>query len=1088
MSKATKTSKATKPSEANKSSEAIRAATPSSASPHRLVMASAGTGKTFRLTGEYLRYALRECDREQGGERGDLASILATTFTRKAAAEILERVLDRLSAAALDPAKLTDLQKEVDPSLTPARCSMLLGAVLRNLERLSIETIDAYFMRMAQMFALELGIPPGWRIVEQQEDEDLREEALDAVLDDGDREKVLSQLKQLMGGDLGRSVRESLLRSINGVYGAYQAGDGREEIWRTIGPQTEPLTAGPLAAAIAALESTPLPMTKAGQPNKNWANASDAAVRHAGQSDWESFLRAGIAAKLIDPEVLEPVFSRLPIELPVESRYRPLIEHAKAVILGAFRDQNVAGYRFAASFDAAYWKLKATRGLYRFEDVPIVLLRAALQDKLEEIYFRMDATIRHVLLDEFQDTSLVQFQLLEPLLDEMLSADDGRSVFCVGDIKQSLYSWRGAEPSLMPAMPDRWGSLVQETLEKSYRSSEVITATVNAVFDGLPANAAVAERIPIAKEWSKAFKPHTTARKLMGAATLTVAPVDAEGVAQPMAFAASRVKVIVDASPTATVGVLVRTNKHIPTLIYELKKLGIEASEEGGSPLMDAAPVAVTVSLLQLADFPGDSAAAFHVATSPLGRVLDLWTPVSPLRAREVSSMIRARLMAEGYGGVVRWVLEVCDGQIDSRGFARLNQLVDLAQEFDEHAGTRPAEFVRLARDAHVEDPSRSRVRVMSIHKSKGLEFDAVVLPDLDKAWALNKNSFLIDRDGPLGPVTAATRYPNTQLRQFHAGLNEIYERNLDKSVREELSCLYVAMTRAVHSLEMIVLPSDKADVPLSAAGVLRAALGGDQLATAGAELWRSDRFDEWAGDVQRKVVSESAEGGQLLELKVKPGSGSFVPRRHRASPSSLEPSARRVDGLFSTRGERAKNEGTLLHAWFELVEWLDDAEPSDEELLAVAEGLGWDAEDAGSLLAVFKGSLSGSTATALKRDRYKIRPRADRVDVRREWAFEVRLPPVAGREPIDLVGRFDRLVIGFLGNKPVWADVVDFKSDNVAGDDAESLAMSVANYQPQLAAYMRGVCEMFSLRPADVTASLLFVRPRVVRELDSLK
>lgn len=1050
------------------------------ASPHRLVMASAGTGKTFRLTGEYLRHALREVDRERAGQQADLASILATTFTRKAAGEILDRLLDRLSGAAVDPDQLADLRREVDASLTPERCSALLAAVLRNLERLSVETIDAYFMRIAKLFALELGVPPGWRIAEAQEDEDLREESLDAVFEQGDRDELLAQLAMLMRGELGRSVRRSVLEAVNGVYGAYQLGDGREEIWRAFGPQTKPLAKECLDDAIKALESVPMPLTKAGHPNKVWVKANDAAMLAVRQEEWEDFIGSGIAAKLVDTESEEPKFSGAVIEPAVESAYRPLIDHANAVLLTQFRDQNLAIHHFAKRFDEVYWGLKSTRGLYRFEDVPRVLLDASLQEKLNEVYFRMDATIRHVLLDEFQDTSLVQFQLLEPLLDEVLSADDGRSVFCVGDIKQSLYSWRGAEPGLMPAMPERWSSLVQETLEKSYRSSAVIMETVNAVFDGLRSNAALVERTAIAKEWSKGFKKHTTARMLSGASRLVVAPVDAEGEPQAMAFAAERVKAIMDASRGTTVGVLVRTNKHIPTLIYELKRLGIEASEEGGSPLMDTAPVAVAVSLLQLADFPGDSAAAFHVATSPLGKALSLTTPLVDARVRQVSALIRGRLMTDGYAAVLRWALEVCAAQMDERGFARFNQLIDLAQQFEDRAGSRPADFVRLVRDQCVEDPSRNRVRVMSIHKSKGLEFDAVVLPDLDKKWGLKNDGFLTDRDGPFGPVTAATKYPNEQLRAMHPGLSAIYERNMDKAVREELSCLYVAMTRAAHSLEMIVLPSDEAEPPLSAAGVLRAALSPDTPASPGEELWRSTPYQSW--EAEAAAAADVVEVLTPVELVLQPGSDSSLARRHRASPSSLEPKALRLDSLFSVYGERARDEGNVLHGWFELVEWLDDRVPTDPELLAAAGKLGWEPKSAEPLIGTFREVLAGDLAKILHKARYEDHPRVDRIEVRREWAFEVRLPTSTGHEAVDLAGRFDRLVLGYCGGKVVWADVLDFKSDDIQPGDAESLDQSIANYRPQMAAYVKAVCEMFSLNPNDVSASLLFIRPGLTR------
>ncbi|HWB20699.1 MAG TPA: UvrD-helicase domain-containing protein [Phycisphaerales bacterium] len=1048
-------------------------------SPHGLVMASAGTGKTFQLTSRYLLHALRESAAEHAGERADVASILATTFTRKAAGEILERILDRLSLAAMDAAKLAELRQQLGIPLTALQCQTLLASLLRNLDRVSIETIDAFFMRVAKLFALELGITPNWRIAEPQEDDDLREEALDALLEEGDRAELLAQLESLAGGNLNRSVRQAVLNAVGSVYQNYLLADCREEVWAIIGPRNTLLTKQQLDSALHGLTGIALPTTKKGEPNKNWQKAHVNAVLAAGEGDWESFLASGIANKLLDPKVQDPMFSREAIGSNVRHAFAPLINHAEAVLLTRFRDRNLALLNFASRFHSAYEKLKAARGLYLFDDIPRILLQASIQEKLEDVYFRLDASIRHVLLDEFQDTSLLQFSLLLPLLDEILSAEDGRSVFCVGDVKQSLYSWRGAEPGLMSALPGRWESLQPETLERSYRSSQVITDSVNAVFADLSTNAALADRGTAVREWSEGFRPHTTAKKFRGAARLIVAPVDADGNVLSFALAADRVKSILDASPNASVGVLVRANKHIARIIFELKRVGIEASEEGGSPLLDSAPVAVAVSLLQLADFPGDSAAAFHVATSPLGPVLQL--DLTPDRACEVSSNIRRRLMADGYANVLRWVLHRTAAHMSERERDRFEQLIDLAQQFDERAGTRSSKFVTLVRSSNVEDPSRNRVRVMSIHKSKGLEFDAVILPDLDSDWRLVPGQCLIDRENPFGPVTLVTRYPNGLLRSLHPRLDSIYERNLDRQVREELSCLYVAMTRAVHHLEMIIEPSAKPDAPLSASGVLRAALAPNAIALPNSELWRSETFQDWSSDLRDRDASESADAPQLMQFSLKSGSGSFVSRRIRLSPSSLEKSASRLDLLFSSRAAFARDQGALLHAWFEKIEWLDESSPADEDVLAIASACGWQHADAVSLLKNFRAMLSDDLGKIFHKSYYRNSAGFEQLELRREWAFETRLPSMSGGEATDLAGRFDRLVLGMDADRTVKAHILDFKSDDLSASDTESIRHAVTNYTPQMNAYVRAAQAMFTLDSKDVTATLVFLKPGVV-------
>ena len=129
-------------------------------SPHRLYLASAGTGKTYKLTGHFLKLLL------EGAEPG---GILATTFTRKAAGEILDRVLQRLVDGATDPEKLEDLSRNVGIAVTAEDCSALLTRLVRQLDRLQVRTIDAFFVQLGKLFALDLGLHAGWSIADEQQ-------------------------------------------------------------------------------------------------------------------------------------------------------------------------------------------------------------------------------------------------------------------------------------------------------------------------------------------------------------------------------------------------------------------------------------------------------------------------------------------------------------------------------------------------------------------------------------------------------------------------------------------------------------------------------------------------------------------------------------------------------------------------------------------------------------------------------------------------------------------------------------------------------------------------------------------------------
>ncbi|MCK4873767.1 MAG: UvrD-helicase domain-containing protein [Phycisphaerales bacterium] len=1046
--------------------------------PHRVVLASAGTGKTFQLTNRYIGLLAEHCDP---------SSILATTFTRKAAGEILSRILDRLADAAVGGPSLDELRAHVDATLTAARCAELTSLVARNLHRLSILTIDAFFLRIADCFSLELGIPPGWRICESDTDALLRSQAIEQALARSNRVELLAFVQMLHKGDLGRSVHTEIERVVGSTYTAYLQSEPTPGAWNVFGPTTALLDTRALDEALRALRPAEMPTTKAGKPNTTAVKAHDKACAAVVEHDWDAFLSKGIASKIIQGE---HAFSRAPIPPKTIAAYQPLIDHAAAVLLTRLKDRNRATHELMARFDAAYQERKASAGAYQFDDIPRRLTAGSVAAELDDMYYRLDARLDHVLLDEFQDTSVVQFRLLEPILDELLADGSGeRSVFCVGDVKQSLYVWREAEPELLPNLQARWPQLAPIELSKNYRSSPVITDTVNAVFTDLARNPALDDVASAAEVWSDRFSEHTAAHtQRAGAARLIVGPTVGE---RPKAeerrrvlisYAAERVAQIVDEAPQARIAVLLRRNRHVADLIHELKLLDIPASEEGGNLLTDAPPVAVAMSLLHMADHPGDAAARFHIATSPMGEAIGLTDPMDHRHARIVAADLRRKLMRDGYASVLGRLAKRCAASMDARGFGRFEQLLDLAQEFETQAGTRPTDFVRYVQARAVEEPGRENVRVMTIHRAKGLEFDAVILPELDVNWSVDSAGVMTDRPDPFHPVATATCYAGKELRALHSGLDRLHDRCLHREVIEALCGLYVAMTRAIHLLEMIVPPGDWPPKGRNAASVLRGALAPEEHAEPETVLWCDERGD-WAADLSERAEEVGPPGADFAALKVEltlaPPSESPTSRLSRSSPSAMEGGGGiNLDELLTIGSNESLQLGTLVHRWFERIEWLDEGPPSRESLLAdareLAWGLGWDDATAAQHADAFLESLrTGAIADALARTRY-----ADRMDgaieleVRREWPFAMRdVDEDAGRAAL-LTGRIDRLVIAHRAGRAVWAEILDYKTDRITPGDAQA---RIEYYRPQIRAYRRAAAHLLGLSRDAVSACLVF-------------
>ena len=139
-----------------------------------LVLASAGSGKTYHLSSRIIGLLAAGTPPNE---------ILASTFTRKAAGEILERVLVRLAEGASDPEKAQALGRDADPRLgRPEACCRLLGLLLADLHQFNVGTLDAFLVRLARSFFQELGLAPGWTIADHPTQERLRTEAVQAAL------------------------------------------------------------------------------------------------------------------------------------------------------------------------------------------------------------------------------------------------------------------------------------------------------------------------------------------------------------------------------------------------------------------------------------------------------------------------------------------------------------------------------------------------------------------------------------------------------------------------------------------------------------------------------------------------------------------------------------------------------------------------------------------------------------------------------------------------------------------------------------------------------------------------------------------
>ena len=341
----------------------------------------------------------------------------------------------------------------------------------------------------------------------------------------------------------------------------------------------------------------------------------------------------------------------------------------------------------------------------------------------------------------------------------------------MGDAKQAIYAWRGGKSEIFEALDGDLVGLEKRPLTKSFRSSPPVIDAVNRIFKELPRHTNLERYEQAVHQWCDVFPEHTTSRSdLPGYVELRTAREAGEGEhadSVKLAYAAEQVRELIARAPGRSVGVLTRRNDIVNRLIYELRVRHVAASEEGGGRLTDSPAVQVILSLLKLADHPGDSVARFHVAQSPLAAHVGYRNHADHPRTWKLSHEVRARLLQDGYGPAIQCWAELLEPSCDRRDRSRLEQLVESGYAYEQFATLRTSDFLRYVELERVADPTAAHVRVMTVHQAKGLQFDIVVLADLDaklvgQTGRVRRGADLADRSDRLRVPAPEREYPET--------------------------------------------------------------------------------------------------------------------------------------------------------------------------------------------------------------------------------------------------------------------------------------------------------------------------------------
>ena len=1034
-----------------------------------LISASAGSGKTYQLAGRFLRVLLEP---ESGGGRVDPTTVLATTFTRAAAGEILSRVLGWVARAVFDPEKRKQLGEISGAGKEPtvAECAEVLEKMTERMHRLQIGTMDGIFAKVARSFGPTVGLPPVWTIALPEQAARLAESAADELLAGGEGAEVKKAWRKFKGKAPALGLRAQLMETFEEMRIDLR-GLPSDGSWAT--------EAGPKRISEQTTRQLAHFIRQFAPPRtKNWpSNLSKIQRMMESPPLLLNLLEITPLKKLA---LGEKNFDKAEIPSEFGQTFVPVMKEAVQELIRSHRLRESALVALAEKYDRARGAASYRSGSYTFREVEAAALEIATGLDSDELYFRLDGRIGHLLLDEFQDTSRRQFCFFDPVLRETTAK--GGHVLVVGDRKQSIYGWRGSDPRLLKDVEEVLPGVKRELLSESFRSSRAVLAAVDRAFVQLEGSALFSKK-PVyaqaAAEWREDYQEHKSspqAASQAGKVVLYVRP----GHSSDEVKVAVREQVIERAKAhvdqeKGSLGILCRTHALIPGILAGLKSHGIEASGEGGNPLTDSAGVEMILSLLSWADHPGHSAGRYHVCAGGLAEVFgceqisakpagedgEAWEFLKKLR-REIADRGLAEVVS-GWVTETKW-RKVCTAHDQMR----CGQLVESARAFDEGGGGRLAEFVGRVRTERVENPRAAQVRVMTVHGAKGLEFDRVILADLDRGLSAGGRDQVKVRVLP--EENRAVILPSESEAEF-LGMVDLVEKVKGEEFMEALSVLYVGLTRARRDLEVVVGGSRKRE-NLNLGEILRNQWGWPENETEGELEVANSKAEKYDAPTKVAVPSDPGVAEKVGTAPRKPEA-----RLELESPSAREGGGKvRLSHVIAQNSGRALDRGTRVHAWLSRIEWHDGKGSEAKRWVEESPELWWGVEEAEvkrEALEVSQQLKKGLRWVFDEKD-WKTRwSGVVKLEVWREKSFAV-VWERDGEKGV-LAGTFDRVVVARDGKgKAVAAEVVDFKTDQLKGEKEK---MDRAEYyRPQLEAYAEAVSKLTGLTKDNVTTRIAWV------------
>lgn len=1116
------------------------------------ISASAGTGKTYALSSRFLALLALGAPPE---------SLIALTFTNKAAGEFRNRILSALAEGALseksiNPAAqrvvetlcglrfheethVAKVQPDVVPlapavaqtctglttwesclqaaesalghSLDKAFFTGLLNQVVQRLSRIQLSTLDSFFQKIVSSHCMEFGISEIQPLMGEAL-ENARREALLYMLgmmDDPECRSAFVAIYQDVLGDQTKGMLDKLAQKVQAFLSVYRRLP-QEGAWTNTQAfvhqdlsRLRPLSAEEKASLWSRFDEA-------------LANVSqDSCLQKAAKNALEAFPKQMKKEDFSEKKNLEKYLNNGDYSSPAHRTLKELVHEIKdryvEDAMHAPYRQTLGMYKLMKQYTERYQREIQSTGRFTFDEMTLAAGNI-LEDMGCDVASELDARLEHWMLDEFQDTAPAQWKALaNPLLLEAAENSPERyrgkqlaprSIFVVGDMKQSIYGFRNARPELFaqlsgdPAYAERdeaaercKQALHPTLLNCSYRSAPelmgpaestaeaapAVSGFINQLFEGLHQEEQI-NQAPYAVDLT-AYCKHSTAnnetmRRMKGYVRIAKMAGDAANaddtgnedidtlMQQSVAAVLRELQDETDKTRLKngiTAAVLVRSNTEAQSLVQYLQR------EMEGLPVQ-----LISDSFVALDSALGELFMSFFLWLShPSDQYRRNILSISGLNTAEDSHEKWMQKLAErGYASVIDDLVQ----RLQVTPGSTVREWMTAAMDFDTKGGSLAAWMRDIRQRSEKGVGSPRYVQVMTMHKSKGLEFDAVILPYKGSKAVddTGKISYFESEDGKcilLSPGDAKKR------ALFGAPMLACENRWKQQRRQEAYNLMYVAMTRAKYANYILLHPKAKTG---SESGMILQAWQEAADAHMEENVRQFGTQDWYANDALVAEKQKKANEGQRKTEKQQE-LGEAVTQRRKASPSRSDED--RTEESVSETAKKKKHVGdaksaafgTAVHALFEQLEWWQTGTPLPFS------------DDGSKAFRVVNEALKKPDIAAI------FRPKAGMV-VYNEQPFE-QIREEQGRE-LWISGVIDRLVLERTlsegrneEGEPIEvetvtaAHIIDYKTDRRVGATAEEEDTAlIAAHRAQMEAYRELISAAFGLPEAAVSVTLVSV------------